>query len=279
MIVSSLTAGVLLGTIFLTWLLAVLTREYSWVDRIWSVVPAVYAWIFAHESGYDARTVLLACLVTLWGARLTFNYARKGGYARGGEDYRWGILRGRMKPWQFQLFNLGFIAGYQNLLLLLITLPIHVVATAAREGRVAPLGVVDLVLAALFVAFLAGETLADQQQWRFHQAKRRALDEGRDPASRFLTEGLFRFSRHPNFFCEQAQWWVVYAFVFVATGAALHPSIVGAILLTLLFHGSTNFTEEITRSRYPEYAEYQRRTSRLLPMPPRTVTAAPDSAT
>ena len=55
----------------------------------------------------------MAVLVTAWGARLTFNFARKGGYT-GMEDYRWAVLRGRMKPWQFQLFNLFFIVLYQN---------------------------------------------------------------------------------------------------------------------------------------------------------------------
>ncbi len=112
-----------------------------------------------------ARLVLMALLVTAWAARLTFNFARKGGYT-GMEDYRWAILRGRMKPWQFQVFNLLFIVLYQNALLVLITLP----ALIAWQNP-APLSGWDVVFAVLFAAFLVGEFVADQQQWDFHRAK------------------------------------------------------------------------------------------------------------
>ena len=101
---------VLAVTCFLTWALSIPTKDTSWVDRIWSVVPIVYAWVFASGAGFaDMRLNVIAALITLWGARLTFNFARKGGYAPGGEDYRWEILRARMKPWQYQVFNIVFI--------------------------------------------------------------------------------------------------------------------------------------------------------------------------
>jgi steroid 5-alpha reductase family enzyme len=62
------------------WIASLLTRDTSWVDRIWSVVPVVYVWIIAGASGFtDPRLLVMAVLVTLWGARLTFNFARKGG--------------------------------------------------------------------------------------------------------------------------------------------------------------------------------------------------------
>lgn len=110
------------GVAALCWLLSVLTREYSWVDRTWSIMPGIYAWTFAARADYtDARTNLVTALVVLWCLRLTFNYARKGGYAPGGEDYRWAVLRARMPPWAFQVFNVFFIAGYQHLLVLLMT--------------------------------------------------------------------------------------------------------------------------------------------------------------
>ena len=108
----------------LTWLLSLVTREYSWVDRIWSIIPIAYLAVFAAAAGFhDARLNLMAVLVLAWGARLTFNFARKGGYAPGGEDYRWGVLRDRLRPWQFGLFNFFFISLYQNVILLLISLP------------------------------------------------------------------------------------------------------------------------------------------------------------
>lgn len=244
-----------------TWVLSLVTKEHSWVDRIWSIVPVVYVWLFAGAAGLaDARLDLIAVLVTLWGARLTFNFARKGGYAPGGEDYRWEVLRGRMGAGAFQLFNLFFIVIYQNVLLLLIALP----AWTAYQHRT-PLNALDIILAAVFLAFLTGETIADQQQWRFHQWKKQETAAGRQPSPRFLQSGLFRFSRHPNFFFEQAQWWVVFLFGCVAAGSLLQWTVLGPLLLTGLFIGSTVFTESISRSRYPEYAEYQTRTSPVVP--------------
>jgi steroid 5-alpha reductase family enzyme len=258
---------VLAGVCVATWLLSVTTGEHSWVDRIWSVVPIVYTGIFAGAAGFaDARLDTMFVLVALWGVRLTFNFARKGGYARGGEDYRWAVLRGRMSPWQFQLFTVFFIVIYQNVILLLITLPAD---TALRHRS--PFGVADAVAALVFVALLVGETVADQQQWDFQAWKRAELAEGREPADRFLRTGLFRYSRHPNFFFEQAQWWVVFAFGAIAARSVLQWTVLGAVLLTLLFVGSTRFTESISLSRYPEYAEYQRVTSPVVPWRPRAM--------
>jgi len=170
-----------------------------------------------------------------------------------------------MTPLQFQLFAFVFIAGIQNLILLLISLP----AWAAIEGAGRPLGALDALAAVAFLVLLAGETIADNQQWRFHQAKRRAVERGETVDPAFCTTGLFRWSRHPNFFCEQGMWWAFYLFAVSATGRWLHPAIIGPAVLTALFHGSTNFTESITLSKYPSYAAYQRSTSRLWPWPPR----------
>ncbi|UYK40875.1 DUF1295 domain-containing protein [Microbacterium terricola] len=246
------------------WIASLITKDTSWVDRIWSIAPVVYVWVFAIAAITDeadaVRLVVMAVLVTAWGARLTFNFARKGGYT-GMEDYRWAVLRGRMKPWQFQLFNLFFIVLYQNALLVLISLPAYVAWLNPT-----PFGMWDAVFAALFAAFLVGETVADQQQWDFHQEKAKAgghLEPG------FLTTGVFAWSRHPNFFFEQAQWWAFYAIGAVAAGEWLNPSIVGAALLTVLFIGSTLFTESLTAAKYPAYAGYRKSTSMLVPLPPR----------
>ena len=76
------------------WVLSILTREYSWTDRLWSIVPAVYCLIVAVDLEFQsARVNIMTVLATLWGIRLTFNYALKGGYWIGGEDYRWIYLR------------------------------------------------------------------------------------------------------------------------------------------------------------------------------------------
>ncbi len=118
---------------------SLITKENSWVDRLWSIVPVVYVWVFAIAAGLaDVRLDVMAGLVTLWGARLTFNFARKGGYS-GMEDYRWAVLRGRMSRAQFAVFNLLFIVLYQNAILVLITLP----ALTAFENRT-PFGPLDV---------------------------------------------------------------------------------------------------------------------------------------
>lgn len=250
----------------LCFVVSLVVDEYSWVDRMWSIIPPVYVGLFAAQaSGEDARLNLMTALTVAWGARLTFNYARKGGYQRGGEDYRWSILRARMsKPW-WLLFNLGFIAGYQNVLLLLITLP----AFTALQHKGTPLGALDVVAAVGFVVLLVGETVADQQQWRFHQQKKAGQ------ASGFLDRGLWAWSRHPNFFCEQGQWAMIYLFAVAASGQWLLPTVIGPVLLVLLFAGSARFTESITAAKYPGYRAYQERVSQTIPWFPKPRAAAP----
>ncbi len=248
------------------WIASLITKDTSWVDRIWSIVPVVYVWIFAIGAGFaDPRLDVMAVLVLLWGARLTFNFARKGGY-NGVEDYRWAVLRSRMSAPLFQVFNFFFIVLFQNAVLLLIALPAY---TAFQHPT--PFGPWDVVLTVLFLGFLVGETVADQQQWNFQEHKKAELAAGRQPSARFRQSGLFRYSRHPNFFFENAQWWVIFFFGVVAAGSILQWTVAGVILLLAIFIGSTRFTEEISRSKYPEYAEYQAVTSAVIPWFPRRV--------
>lgn len=243
------------------WSASLITGDTSWVDRLWSIVPVLYVWVFAvaaHLS--NVRLDTMAALVTIWGIRLTFNFARKGGYS-GVEDYRWQVLRDAMAPWQFQLFNLFFIVLYQNLLLVLISLP----AYNAFQHRTTPSGATEVVLAVAFLLCTIGETLADQEQWNFQSWKRREIEAGRVPSQGFVTSGLFRLSRHPNYFFEIAQWWLLYFIGALAAHGLIQWTIVGPVLLSLLFVGSTNFTEKISKSHYPEYALYQRRVSSIIP--------------
>jgi steroid 5-alpha reductase family enzyme len=249
----------------LAWLASLISGDTSWVDRLWSVVPVIYVAVFAVTARFsNARLDVMALLVFAWGARLTFNFARKGGYS-GVEDYRWAVLRSKMSKVQFQLFNLFFIVLYQNFILWLISMP----ASAAYEHRTSSFSGYDAVLAVVFVACLVLETVADEQQWRFQSAKYRTIAAGHVVEANFLTSGLFRFSRHPNYFFEIAQWWVIYLFGVVAAHSMGGLTIVGPVLLSLLFVGSTRFTESITLSKYPEYAEYQAETSPVIPWPSR----------
>ena len=243
------------------WIASLATGDTSWVDRMWSIVPVIYVWVFAASAHLDnPRLDVMAALVTGWGVRLTFNFARKGGYS-GVEDYRWAVIRSSMQPWQFQLFNLFFIVLYQNALLVLIALP----AWSAYQNRSTSFGPIDLLLTLLFVLFAVGETVADQQQWSFQKWKNAEVQAGRTPNPRFLQSGLFRFSRHPNYFFELAQWWVVFLFGALAARSVLEWTVIGPFLLTLLFVGSTRFTEKISLSHYPEYELFQRSTSPVVP--------------
>lgn len=249
-----------------------LTRNYSQVDKLWSLLPIGYAWYVSQRSGFDVRTSLMAALVTLWGLRLTFNFARRGGYHlipwRGEEDYRWGVLRqnpplNKRLPWM--AFNLFFISLYQNTLILLFTLPVVV----AWQGRDTPLNWLDALAALLMLGFIIMETVADQQQWNYqrekHRRRRAGEPLGEDYDRGFYTTGLWARMRHPNYAAEQAVWLSYYLFSVAATGRWLNWSLAGAILLMLLFLGSSDFSEKISAGKYPAYAEYQKRVPRFWP--------------
>ena len=251
-----------------------LTRNNSQMDKLWSLLPIVYVWVIAARAGMPARLVVMACLATLWGARLTFNFGRKGAYKlkfwEGEEDYRWVVLRARKEfqpHWKWMLFNFFFISIYQNVLVLLTTLPALVLANSTK-----PFGWMDGVVAALTLGFIIYETVADEQQCAFQTAKWKLLKEGKKleelPAPLnlgFNTTGLWGVSRHPNYFAEQAVWCCFYLFTVAGGIGILNWSMIGALLLIVLFLGSSAFAEEISASKYPEYSRYCRTVSRFFP--------------
>ena len=252
----------------------------SKVDQIWSITPFFYCWYLylhhAHNQGGVHERLLLVCvLTTLWGVRLTYNFYRRDGYGNlitHEEDYRWPILRKRIgNKWLFFLFNLTFIASYQNVILMAIALPAHGVMLGESA-----LGVYDWGLAGIFLSLLLMDTVADQQHWEYHKKKyavnasERQFHPDRDVRNGFYQSGLFAFCRHPNYFAEQSLWVVVYAFSLtketitrpsdLITGYAL-----GIFMLTTLFQGSMAFSEGITAGKYPLYKDYQNRVSQCLP--------------
>ena len=247
-----------------------LTGNYSQVDKLWSLIPIAYVWITAIQSGWEPRIVLMALVVTVWGLRLTYNFSRRGGYSirfwTGEEDYRWAVLRAKPElavRWRWVLFNLLFISLYQMGLILMMTLP------AVRSLGGPPLGWVDYLLAALILGLVVIETVADQQQWNYHKEKRRAMESGGEIPEKYKTgfvhTGLWGKMRHPNYAAEQAIWIVFYFFSVSATGSWLNWSVIGAILLVLLFWGSSNFSESISAGKYPGYAEYREKVNRYFP--------------
>ena len=249
-----------------------LTGNYSQTDKIWSLAPILYAWYFCRKAGFDSRTILMAVLVTIWGLRLTYNFAKKGGYHilfwKGKEDYRWAILReipflrGRFR---WGLFNLVFISFYQNAIILFFTLP----SVAAIQSEKTSLNRIDVVATLLILFFILIETIADEQHYKFQTEKYRKIKAGEplndEQVRGFLQKGLWGLVRHPNYAAEQAIWISYYLFSVAATGKWLNWSVAGAILLVLLFLGSSSFSEKISAGKYPGYTNYQKSVPRFIP--------------
>ena len=161
-------------------------------------------------------------------------------------------------------------------------------ATSKLYKHQEPFNYLDGILIISFLVLFAVEITADQQQWNFQTQKYKWIEAQKakektkftsiqieDFKRGFLVKGLFRFSRHPNFFAEISLWWVIYAFSISSQYSKIknnfeysllfNYSMVGPFFLTLLFHGSTDLTENISLTKYPKYAEYQSRVSRLIP--------------
>ena len=255
-----------------------LTSNYSQMDKLWSILPVVYVWVIAGRGGFKARLLFIAILVTLWGMRLTFNFARKGAYRlkfwQGNEDYRWSIVRSNKifeKRYRWSLFDLFFISIYQNVLILAICLP----ALAIMESNAA-LQPIDFVAYALGFFFLLIETIADEQQWKFYKVRGELTKDGtplkdidKPYSLGFNTTGLWNRMRHPNYLGEQGIWLSIYLFVLgteVVRYGIFNWSMIGSLFLIFLFLGSSSLGETISSSKYPKYQEYQKQVFKYLPV-------------
>ncbi|KAI6042477.1 hypothetical protein EDC04DRAFT_2968016 [Pisolithus marmoratus] len=240
-----------------TYILSLLTGNVSQVDKVWTFLPAIYTAYYALlplwppsapayfypytpdaiqksiSGSFSPRALLMMVLVV--------------------EDYRWTIFRQKVPPWLFQIFNLTFIVIAQNILLLLLGAPAMMAVVQPHTH----LSTSDYIL-----AFLGFSTLfMEFNEWfgaRIPWTKR-------DAERGFVTRGLWAWSRHPNFLCEQLFWIIINLFPLLSPDAP--PPSMGVVvrlapclLLCLLFFSSTTFTESISLSKYPvAYAAYQRR--------------------
>ena len=254
---------------------SIITKDYSWIDRIWSILPVGFAWYYAYR-GITANVLtpcVSAALITFWGARLTFNFARKGGY-KGLEDYRWVFLRKKISnPFLWQFFNIFFICLIQPGLFVLFTYPVYSLTINSTESP----PVLFWIFAALGFMMVCLELAADQQQWNFHSAKKSAAEKKDYPSkysgdvkNGFLSQGLFRLCRHPNYFSELGFWWIIWLTAFSHTKDLIGSGIFGPVALTFIFIGSTILTELITSSKYPEYQNYKKKVvSAIIPWFPK----------
>ena len=255
-----ITLGILGISIIVSFVYGLLTRNYSTVDRLWSILPAIYVLVWMQDYMHNPRFVIAGIIVIAWAVRLSLNFARRGGYGFNwkegftGEDYRWEVLREKIpNRFIFEIFNLFFISAFQLILVFMITLPLYYV------GQIeAPLGNMDYLLFGLQILFLVLETIADNQQYKYYSERdsKEFKDSPRHQLG-FNTFGLWKHSRHPNYVCEMSQWVVVALYLFHLTGA-WHYSMFGAAVLILLFMGSTNMAESITIGKYDHYQEWRK---------------------
>jgi steroid 5-alpha reductase family enzyme len=238
-----------------TWLLSVRLRDASVADVAWGLGFVLIAWTtFAIADGATVRKVLVASLTTLWGLRLA---GYLGWRQRGeGEDFRYQDMRRRYGR-RFPFLSLFLVFGIQGLGMWAVSLPLQ-----AAQVPDSPQGltVLDMVGVAVWTLGFFFEAVGDLQLARFRA----------DPRNRgkVMDRGLWRYTRHPNYFGDFCVWWGLYA-IALATGEAwwsvAGPVVMSCVLLKV--SGKPVLEEHLTRHR-EGYPDYVRRTSPFFPWPP-----------
>jgi steroid 5-alpha reductase family enzyme len=235
------------------WALSVVERDVSIVDVLWGPMFLIASLVFAalvDERG--PRAVLVIALTTVWAMRLSAYIAwRKLGEP---EDRRYQAIRRRNEP-HFAFKSLYLVFGLQAGLAWIVSLPL-----LASVGSPGELGALDYAGAAVWITGLAIEAIADWQLARF---KADARSRGR-----VLDSGLWRYSRHPNYFGEFLIWWGAYL-IALSAGAwwtVLSPLLMSVLLLRV---SGVVLLEKDIANRRPAYAHYRSRTNAFFPGPPR----------
>jgi steroid 5-alpha reductase family enzyme len=237
------------------WAVSVPLRDASIVDIAWGVAFVAVAWVArAVGHGADGRSTLLAVLVTVWGLRLAGYLAwRNLGH---GEDRRYTSMR-RNHP-RFVWWSLVGVFLLQAVLAWVVSLPVQLAMDDASPRSVGWLGWLG---AGVWAVGLVFESVGDLQLARFKA----------DPASagQVMDRGLWRYTRHPNYFGDAVVWWGLFL-VAAETGTAWW-GIVGPIVMTVLLTrvSGKDLLERTIGRRRPGYAEYVERTSGFVPLPPR----------
>lgn len=232
-----------------TWIVSVIKRDVSIVDSMWAVMIFASAFVYSSSVGpYWNRSSLLLTLILIWALRLTLYITwRNWGEP---EDSRYQAIRRKYEP-NFAMKSLGIIFVFQAFLAWIISMPLWVALTVPFE-----FSVFDLLAVILWTIGMMFESVGDWQLARF---KTNPTNRGK-----VMNRGLWRYTRHPNYFGECLIWWGFFLFV-IPTGAWV--SIVSPILLTFLllkFSGVTMLEEAIV-DRRPAYREYIASTNSFIP--------------
>jgi len=248
------SAGALLVYVLALWLASLALRDVSIVDPAWGIGFVLVAWLaFALGDGCRGRRVLLAALGSVWGVRLAaYLLARKLRERR--EDPRYARMRAHHGE-RFALVSLGSVFLLQGALMWVVSLP--VAAAAPQPDR---LGVLDGLGCAIWAVGLFFEAVGDRQLASFKA----------DPANagRVMDRGLWRYTRHPNYFGDFLVWWGIYL-IALSTGSAWWAIAGPLVMSTLLIRVSGKGLLERHMRPRPGYAEYVSRTSGFFPLPPR----------
>lgn len=250
-----LVGAVVLGLMVLLWLLSLALHNSSIVDIFWGTGFVIVAWLsFALAGSSPGRGLLLAVLVTIWGLRLSLHILwRNWGKP---EDFRYAQWRQENGPrwWWMSLFKVFLLQGA---LLWLISAPLVAAQIADPRSR---LGALDMLGTALWAIGFFFEAVGDWQLTRF---KAQASNRGK-----LLTSGVWRYSRHPNYFGDAAQWW---GYFLIAAAAGGWWTVLSPILMTFLLIrvSGVALLEKTLIETKPGYREYAETTNAFVPWFPR----------
>jgi steroid 5-alpha reductase family enzyme len=250
-----LTAAIAIAASFVAlWVVSLITRDASIVDPFWGPGFAIVAWVtYARADDPGLRGLLVAAIVTIWALRLGIHLAvRNLGH---GEDFRYQAMRRRWGS-RFWIVSLGTVFLLQGALMWIVSLPVQVAMVDGGDPTV-----LVWVGIAVWAVGLFFETVGDWQLRRFKA----------DPANagRVMDRGLWRYTRHPNYFGDFTVWWGIFLAAIATVGHVW--TIVGPIVMsTLLMRVSgVPMLERSLAKRRPGYEEYVARTSAFFPRPPR----------
>jgi hypothetical protein len=238
-----------------TWAISVAVKNASIVDIVWGLGFVLVAWgVNLTADGLDARQWVLTAMTTIWGLRLGLYLAwRNHGK---GEDFRYRAMRKRWGP-RFWLISLGTVFGLQGVLMWIVSLPVQL----GQADSTPDLGVLAWIGLAVWALGLFFEVVGDAQLARFKA----------DPANAgvVMDRGLWRYTRHPNYFGDACVWWGI-ALVAAETGTGAW-GIIGAVVMTVLLRRVSGVTllEKSLVKRRAGYDEYVARTSPFIPRPPK----------